>query len=150
MYSYEQKQKYTVYDNRTDECVCNCKTSEECAKAMDITIDTFYHQITHKGQHGNRWTVVKQGKCEELFLKQEIMPKSLGENLKKCRKDKKIKQKTLSQKTGIPVVSLSRYENNKSTPIIWQLVTIADFLDVTLDELIGRNKIVKMLEEKER
>ena len=59
MYSYEQRQKYTVYENRTDECVCNCKTSEECAKAIGITIDAFYHQITHKGQHGNRWTILK-------------------------------------------------------------------------------------------
>lgn len=137
MISLIESLKYTVYDNRTGFPVAVCETSAECARIMGVKRGTFYHSINNK--RGNRWKVIKEGKCKELFEKKENAAYSIGENMKKARKNNGVKQKELSKKTGIPVISLSRYENDKVTPTIWNLITIADFYGITIDELIGRN-----------
>ena len=65
----EKRQKYTVYDNKTDTPICVCETSDECASIMGIKRGTFYHSINHRNiaKRGNRWTVIKEGKCEEMY-----------------------------------------------------------------------------------
>ena len=62
---YEQRRKYTVYDNRTDKPIALCATSEECAQAMGVKIATFYRAVSNK--RWKRWTVIKEGKCNELL-----------------------------------------------------------------------------------
>lgn len=136
MASLRESQKYTVYDNRIGFPIAVCETAAECARIMGVKRGTFYHSINNK--RGNRWKVIKEGKCKELFEEKEIVAYSIGENLKKARKKNGFKQNELSAKTGIPVISLSRYENDKVTPTIWNLITIADFYGISIDELIGR------------
>lgn len=63
-----------------------------------------------------------------------------GEALKYQRT---IRNKTLVEvenATGISNENLSRWENNKNIPNIDFCVKLADYYDISIDELIGRNK----------
>ncbi|RIN79472.1 helix-turn-helix domain-containing protein [Mammaliicoccus sciuri] len=67
------------------------------------------------------------------------MPNVLGNNIKLYRKQKGINQKDLAAKLGVSNVVLSRYESGIRTPDISTQNKLADILEVTLDELHGRN-----------
>ena len=71
-----------------------------------------------------------------------------GANLRRIREGKKISRKEFEQKTGIPAVTLAGYENAVRTPNFKNLVTIADTLQVTTDELLGRDKFLEREIEK--
>lgn len=60
------------------------------------------------------------------------------ERLKELLEIRGLKYNTLSQKTGIPVTTLSNYINRGSSPTITQLSILADFFNVSIDYLIGR------------
>ena len=63
---------------------------------------------------------------------------TIGEAMKKAREDKGWSQNRLSIKSGIHVQCISQWERDKVFPTIINLIPIADALDVTLDELVGR------------
>ena len=73
-----------------------------------------------------------------------------GANLRRIREGKKISRKEFEQKTGIPAVTLAGYENAVRTPNFKNLVTIADTLQVTTDELLGRDKFLDLEIEKKK
>lgn len=50
--------RYTVYDNRTDFPVIVSGTARECAKAMDISISTFWNLLSTK--RGAKWVIMKE------------------------------------------------------------------------------------------
>ena len=49
-----------------------------------------------------------------------------------------ISQLELAQKLGVPPSTLFNYETGRAEPKISMLIKIADFYNVTIDELIGR------------
>lgn len=52
---------YTVYDNRTDFPVIVVGTAEECAKAMNLTIESFYCAVSRaRSGATKRWTILKE------------------------------------------------------------------------------------------
>lgn len=51
--------RYTVYNNKTDFPVIVYGTSEECAKAMGITLNTFYKLTSYKKT--KKWFIIKEG-----------------------------------------------------------------------------------------
>lgn len=54
---------YTVYDNRTDELVCLDATAEEAAKAMGISIKTFYPIVANTlAGRASKWHIEKTDK----------------------------------------------------------------------------------------
>lgn len=59
-------------------------------------------------------------------------------NLKKIRTERGITLIKLSAETGISNQMLSNYELNKSNPPINTLILLADYFDVSLDNLCGR------------
>ena len=63
---------------------------------------------------------------------------TIGEAIRKARKSKRYTLEKLQAKTGITRVSLGRWERGEAFPNIVNLLTIADVLGVTLDELVGR------------
>ena len=63
---------------------------------------------------------------------------NIGENLKILRENKFLSQKSVSKLTGISNKTLSVYERNKAEPDIKTMVLLADFYDVSLDALVGR------------
>lgn len=66
------------------------------------------------------------------------MKHSFSTNLKALRIDKGLKQSDLAQKLSTTQRKVSYWENGKTEPDITSLWEIADFFDISIDELIGR------------
>lgn len=65
--------------------------------------------------------------------------KVFNDNLKQIMKQNSLTQKSLSEHTGIPASSIaSWFGKQSSSPSIDAVGKIADFLNVTIDYLIGR------------
>ena len=62
----------------------------------------------------------------------------IGQKLKELRKAYGLTQEQLSGKLGISRVNYTRYESDKVRPDYETLINIADFYDLTLDELFDR------------
>ena len=61
-----------------------------------------------------------------------------GTEIKNIRKTRGVTQKEVEHATEIPQETLSWSENNKGIANIQQCVLLADYFEITLDELIGR------------
>ncbi len=62
----------------------------------------------------------------------------LGQKLKELRKAEKLTQEQLAQKLNISRVNYTRYENDSVRPDYETVILIADFYNISLDELFGR------------
>ena len=60
------------------------------------------------------------------------------EILKGLRKAKNVSQSVLAEKLNISLKTVSHWETAYTEPSINQLIQIADFFEVSLDELLGR------------
>ena len=60
------------------------------------------------------------------------------EILKGLRKAKNISQGVLAEKLNISIKTVSHWETGYTEPSITQLIQLADFFEVSLDELLGR------------
>jgi len=67
------------------------------------------------------------------------MKPNIGENIKKLRTEKNITQEQLATHLSISYQSVSKWENNISTPDIFLLPTIAEYFETTIDELFKPN-----------
>lgn len=63
---------------------------------------------------------------------------SFGENLKTLRQNRKITQGNLAKVLNITLKTVSHWETNYSEPSIEQLIFLADFFEISLDELVDR------------
>jgi transcriptional regulator with XRE-family HTH domain len=64
---------------------------------------------------------------------------SLGENIKRIRKEKNFTQGMLSEKTGIKIGHISKLENNETDPKLSTLYKLMNELDCSADELLMDN-----------
>lgn len=64
---------------------------------------------------------------------------SIGENIKKLRKNKGLSQKQLAEILNLSEITIRRYEKCSNIPTIKTLDKIAIALDVPLNELLGTN-----------
>ena len=64
----------------------------------------------------------------------------LGKKLKDLRKANGLTQEDLSSKLELSRVNYTRYETGKVRPDYETLIKIADFYDVSLDEIFDRKK----------
>lgn len=62
------------------------------------------------------------------------------QRLQQLREKKRISRKVLSELCGLNSDAVRRYERNEQEPTLHSLIAIADFFDVTLDYLTGRNE----------
>ena len=63
------------------------------------------------------------------------------ESFKRIKKEKGINNYEIHKRTGVLESTLSEFERGKHTDLrISTLIKIADALDVTLDELVGRSE----------
>ncbi len=60
------------------------------------------------------------------------------ERLIELLEENQIKYNSVAQQTGIPVTTISNYINRGSTPSGEQLIKLAEFFNVTIDYLVGR------------
>lgn len=64
----------------------------------------------------------------------------IGQKLKELRKSEKMTQRQLAEELGISRVNYTRYETDAARPDFETLIKIADFFDVSLDEIFERAK----------
>lgn len=62
----------------------------------------------------------------------------IGQKLKELRKTENLTQRQLADKLQISRVNYTRYETNKARPDFETLIKIADFFDVSLDDIFDR------------
>lgn len=72
---------------------------------------------------------------------------SIGEHLKKLMLSKSVSAKEVSKATRIASSTLSEYLSNTKTPGVKALVALADFFEVSTDEIIRGKKITHVTEE---
>ena len=66
------------------------------------------------------------------------MKETFGQRLSRLRKNLGLKQDDIAEKVNISAQAVSKWENDLSAPDISTLPIIADILNVSLDELLGR------------
>ena len=65
----------------------------------------------------------------------------IAENLKKLRKQRNLTQEELAQFLGVSFQAISKWERNEGYPDITFLPSIANFFEISLDELMGMEQI---------
>lgn len=63
---------------------------------------------------------------------------TLGENIRKKRLEYDIEQQELAKRIGVSKMMISYYESGMRVPSVANLVSIADALHCSVDELLGR------------
>lgn len=77
---------------------------------------------------------------KKILTKMICYKMNLGEKLKELRLSYNLTQNELANKLCISRVNYTRYENGKVRPDYETLIKIADFFDVSLDELFNRKE----------
>ncbi|HFI0593226.1 TPA: helix-turn-helix domain-containing protein [Streptococcus suis] len=57
--------------------------------------------------------------------------------LKELREAKGLTHKQLSEEIGVPIRTISRWENGQSDMLLQKAIMLANFFDVTLDEFVN-------------
>lgn len=73
------------------------------------------------------------------------MKETFGQRFSRLRKQLGLKQETIAEKLNISAQAVSKWENDLSAPDISALPLLADILNVSLDELLGRDTIQTMV-----
>ena len=60
-------------------------------------------------------------------------------SIKRIREYKKLSQKQVAEAINVSQQMFNNYENGKSRPSIETLIALANFFDVSIDELVGRD-----------
>ena len=63
---------------------------------------------------------------------------TIGESIRKERKQRGWTQADLSAKADLPVITISMYENGRFLPSALSLIALADAFGISLDKLVGR------------
>lgn len=69
------------------------------------------------------------------------MEESLGQRIARLRKSKGLTQEELGDKVGISSQAVSKWETDASVPDVMLLVKIANIFDITVDELLGNERV---------
>ena len=59
-----------------------------------------------------------------------------GERLREARQENRLTQDDLAEKLGVTISCISHYESGRRTPNVNMIVTLSEFLKVSLDNLI--------------
>ena len=68
------------------------------------------------------------------------MKETFGQRLARLRREKGLTQEEIAEKIGISPQAVSKWENDVSSPDISIIISLSEILDVTTDELLGRNE----------
>lgn len=69
----------------------------------------------------------------------------IGNQILKFRKQRGITQEKLAAEMGVSIAAVSKWETGNSIPDIIMLCALADFFEVTTDELLGRGTTAKRI-----
>jgi len=65
----------------------------------------------------------------------------IGENIRNLRRQKNITQEELSEYLNVTFQTISKWERGENLPDINMLVALANYFDVSTDELLGMDKL---------
>lgn len=68
---------------------------------------------------------------------------NFGNTILELRKKKNVTQEELASELGVTAAAISKWENNYTLPDILMLCALADYFEVTTDEILGRNSKAK-------
>ena len=75
------------------------------------------------------------------------MQLKLSENIKKHRKDMDLTQEGLADAIGVTVGAVSKWEKGSNVPDIVTMMELANFFNISLDELVGYNMSSKKVDD---
>lgn len=64
---------------------------------------------------------------------------TLGKAILELRRHKKVTQEDIAAELGVTAAAVSKWENGYTLPDVLMLCALADYFQVTTDELLGRN-----------
>ena len=64
---------------------------------------------------------------------------TIGQSIQRIRESRGYNRRRLAEESGISYTSIDNWEHDKAFPNIINVWTIADILEVSIDELIGRS-----------
>ena len=64
---------------------------------------------------------------------------NLGKNILEYRKQKDVTQEDIAAELGVTAAAVSKWENGYTLPDVLMLCALADYFQVSTDELLGRN-----------
>lgn len=67
-------------------------------------------------------------------------PEQFGRRIQKLREKRRVSRKTMAELIGISRTSLGNYERGDRAPDIIVASKIADYFDISMDELLGRKR----------
>lgn len=67
----------------------------------------------------------------------------IGKKIHELRKSKNMTQEQLAAEMGVSIAAVSKWETGNSVPDVFMLCSIADFFNLSTDELLGRTKKYK-------
>ena len=70
----------------------------------------------------------------------QLNTNAIGESIRRGRKQKGMTQETLAEALGVSAQAVSKWENDVSCPDISLLPSLAEKLEISLDELLGGKK----------
>ncbi|MDD7735274.1 MAG: helix-turn-helix transcriptional regulator [Bacillales bacterium] len=68
------------------------------------------------------------------------MNETFGQRLARLRKEKGFTQEDIADKINISPQAVSKWENDISSPDIQTLIKLSDIFEVSLDDLLGKEK----------
>jgi DNA-binding XRE family transcriptional regulator len=108
---------------------------------MGVKVVTFFSYLSRSGKElGKRWTIVKEGLCAEILDELNGKQKTIGQYMKLCRLKKEMPRTQLERLSGVATNCIRSYEKDYNYPSLMNLIAIADALNVSIDELIGRSR----------
>lgn len=63
---------------------------------------------------------------------------TMGKSIKKAREDRRLTRTELSNRSGVMSTTIRAWEQDITNPTIMNIWAVADALDMSIDELIGR------------
>lgn len=69
---------------------------------------------------------------------------NFAEQLIRLRRSEGVTQKELAQRLGVNITTYQRYEYGDRAPQLPELIALADFYDLSLDQLVGRRRCVRI------
>lgn len=67
-----------------------------------------------------------------------------GEQIYKLRKKKGLSQEDLASELGVSRQTISNWESNQTAPDLKQAAKLSELFDVSLDELVGKEKVISV------
>ncbi|MBO4285902.1 MAG: helix-turn-helix transcriptional regulator [Bacilli bacterium] len=73
---------------------------------------------------------------------------TFGQRLSRLRREKGLTQNEIADRLGVTAQAVSKWENDQASPDIDILLKLSEIFEITLDELLGKEKKTVELKEK--